>query len=174
MGRRIFSSIQTVSLGAEKYRHPRRTRGHQTDRRSSYSSASAECKALERRRVPAFAPAAMQIAAIVIAKLPKRDVDHQIFLSQQSLKSILPDGMGCVNWRHLDRVELPNPPEERIMDETTKCPVAGGKRAHRNRDWWPNQLDLGVLLPALSCAAAWWHDQSPRLAISSQFEKGGQ
>jgi len=29
------------------------------------------------------------------------------------------------------------------MDDTTKCPVS--KRAHTNRDWWPNQLDLGIL-----------------------------
>jgi catalase-peroxidase len=28
------------------------------------------------------------------------------------------------------------------MDDVTKCPFPG---AHRNRDWWPNQLDLGVL-----------------------------
>jgi len=25
------------------------------------------------------------------------------------------------------------------------CPVTGGTRAHTNRDWWPNQLNLGVL-----------------------------
>ena len=31
------------------------------------------------------------------------------------------------------------------MDDKTKCPVSGGKRAPTNRDWWPNQLDLGVL-----------------------------
>jgi catalase-peroxidase len=31
------------------------------------------------------------------------------------------------------------------MDETTKCPFTGGSRAHTNHDWWPNQLDLGVL-----------------------------
>ncbi len=35
------------------------------------------------------------------------------------------------------------------MDDKTasesKCPVAGGMRAYTNRDWWPNQLDLGVL-----------------------------
>jgi catalase-peroxidase len=30
-----------------------------------------------------------------------------------------------------------------IMDDTTKCPVS--KRAHTNRDWWPNQLDLAML-----------------------------
>jgi len=29
------------------------------------------------------------------------------------------------------------------MDDTTKCPVS--KRAHTNRDWWPNQLNLGML-----------------------------
>src|SRR4029077_9165129 len=32
-----------------------------------------------------------------------------------------------------------------IMDDKTKCPVSGGKRAPSNRDWWPNQLDLGIL-----------------------------
>jgi catalase-peroxidase len=31
------------------------------------------------------------------------------------------------------------------MDDKTKCPVSGGKRAPTNRDWWPNQLNLGVL-----------------------------
>ena len=31
------------------------------------------------------------------------------------------------------------------MDDTTKCPFSGGQRAHRNRDWWPDQLDLQVL-----------------------------
>src|ERR1700733_1399228 len=29
------------------------------------------------------------------------------------------------------------------MDDKTKCPVMGGTRT--NRDWWPNQLDIGVL-----------------------------
>jgi catalase-peroxidase len=32
-----------------------------------------------------------------------------------------------------------------IMDDTTKCPFSGGKRAPANRDWWPDQLDLGML-----------------------------
>ena len=27
----------------------------------------------------------------------------------------------------------------------SKCPFTGGPRAHTNRDWWPNQLNLGVL-----------------------------
>jgi catalase-peroxidase len=31
------------------------------------------------------------------------------------------------------------------MDDKTKCPVAGGTRYHRNRDWWPTQLDAQVL-----------------------------
>jgi catalase-peroxidase len=31
------------------------------------------------------------------------------------------------------------------MDDTTKCPFPGGKRAHTNSDWWPNQLDIQVL-----------------------------
>src|SRR5499427_7401254 len=45
------------------------------------------------------------------------------------------------------RRKLPNT-KERIMDAKTddsagKCPFTSG--AHRNRDWWPNQLDLQVL-----------------------------
>jgi catalase-peroxidase len=31
------------------------------------------------------------------------------------------------------------------MDDVTKCPFTGQARAHRNRDWWPEQLDLGGL-----------------------------
>ena len=31
------------------------------------------------------------------------------------------------------------------MDDTTKCPFTGGTRAHTNRDWWPNQLNVQVL-----------------------------
>ena len=31
------------------------------------------------------------------------------------------------------------------MDDTTKCPFTGGTRGHRNRDWWPESLDIGVL-----------------------------
>ncbi len=31
------------------------------------------------------------------------------------------------------------------MPDESKCPVTGGNRAHRNRDWWPNQLNLQVL-----------------------------
>ncbi|MGB0085253.1 MAG: catalase-peroxidase, partial [Rhodomicrobiaceae bacterium] len=31
-------------------------------------------------------------------------------------------------------------------DESTgKCPFTGGTRGRRNRDWWPNTLDLQVL-----------------------------
>jgi catalase-peroxidase len=26
-----------------------------------------------------------------------------------------------------------------------KCPITGGSRGHRNRDWWPNTLDVSVL-----------------------------
>jgi catalase-peroxidase len=32
-----------------------------------------------------------------------------------------------------------------MMDDKTKCPFTGGTRAHRNRDWWPESLDIGVL-----------------------------
>ena len=31
------------------------------------------------------------------------------------------------------------------MASESKCPFAGGNRAHTNRDWWPNQLDLQIL-----------------------------
>ncbi|HEY6995533.1 MAG TPA: hypothetical protein VH397_17640, partial [Xanthobacteraceae bacterium] len=31
------------------------------------------------------------------------------------------------------------------MDDKTKCPFTGGTHAFRNRDWWPDQLDLQVL-----------------------------
>jgi catalase-peroxidase len=31
------------------------------------------------------------------------------------------------------------------MDDKAKCPFSGGTPAPANRDWWPNQLDLGVL-----------------------------
>src|SRR5262249_50253410 len=27
----------------------------------------------------------------------------------------------------------------------SKCPFAGGARAHANRDWWPNQLNVQIL-----------------------------
>src|SRR6266403_4323145 len=30
-------------------------------------------------------------------------------------------------------------------DGAGKCPVTGGTRAHTNRDWWPNQLNIQVL-----------------------------
>ncbi len=31
------------------------------------------------------------------------------------------------------------------MDDKTKCPFSGGEPAPSNRDWWPKQLDLGIL-----------------------------
>jgi catalase-peroxidase len=31
------------------------------------------------------------------------------------------------------------------MDDKTKCPFPGGQPAPSNRDWWPKQLDLGIL-----------------------------
>jgi catalase-peroxidase len=31
------------------------------------------------------------------------------------------------------------------MASESKCPFTGGARAHTNRDWWPNQLNLQVL-----------------------------
>ena len=30
------------------------------------------------------------------------------------------------------------------MDDRTKCPFSGA-RAHTNRDWWPDALDVSVL-----------------------------
>jgi catalase-peroxidase len=30
-------------------------------------------------------------------------------------------------------------------DSAGKCPITGGTRGHRNRDWWPEHLDIGVL-----------------------------
>jgi catalase-peroxidase len=38
-----------------------------------------------------------------------------------------------------------------MMDDTTKCPFTGGSRGFRNRDWWPEALDIAVL-----------HQQSPK------------
>jgi catalase-peroxidase len=31
------------------------------------------------------------------------------------------------------------------MDDKTTCPFSGGQPAPSNRDWWPKQLDLGIL-----------------------------
>ena len=31
------------------------------------------------------------------------------------------------------------------MSSDSKCPFSGSSRAHANKDWWPNQLDLSVL-----------------------------
>ena len=31
------------------------------------------------------------------------------------------------------------------MTSESKCPVAGGTLAHKNKDWWPNQLNLQIL-----------------------------
>src|SRR5215813_14073516 len=84
---------------------------------------------------------AMTRQRIEIAKLPQRCLYHQNILSQQSLKSILPDRM--------HRVKLPprtgddaNRDRRKMMDDVTKCPFTGGMHTHTNRDWWPNQLDV--------------------------------
>jgi len=38
------------------------------------------------------------------------------------------------------------PQTQELTNQTeSKCPVAHGTRAHTNRDWWPNQLNLHVL-----------------------------
>ncbi len=31
------------------------------------------------------------------------------------------------------------------MDDVTKCPFTGGTRGRDNREWWPDQLNIGVL-----------------------------
>src|SRR5580704_15361896 len=38
-----------------------------------------------------------------------------------------------------------NPATEANMSDETKCPFTGGSRAHANRDWWPEQLNVEVL-----------------------------
>ncbi len=35
--------------------------------------------------------------------------------------------------------------DAKTVDGAGKCPVAHGRGAKSNRDWWPNQLDLGIL-----------------------------
>src|ERR1700738_1382698 len=35
--------------------------------------------------------------------------------------------------------------DAKTADHTGKGPVPGGPRGHRNRDWWPEHLDIGVL-----------------------------
>ena len=35
--------------------------------------------------------------------------------------------------------------DKKTDDSAGKCPVNHGARGHRNRDWWPEHLDIGVL-----------------------------
>ena len=35
--------------------------------------------------------------------------------------------------------------DAKTEESAGKCPFTGGARGHRNRDWWPEQLDLDVL-----------------------------
>jgi catalase-peroxidase len=35
--------------------------------------------------------------------------------------------------------------DKKTDDNAGKCPFTGGARGHRNRDWWPEHLDIGVL-----------------------------
>jgi catalase-peroxidase len=35
--------------------------------------------------------------------------------------------------------------DKKTDDSAGKCPFTGGKGGHRNRDWWPEHLDIGVL-----------------------------
>jgi catalase-peroxidase len=45
----------------------------------------------------------------------------------------------------MNRVDTTQARPEAIMDDTTQCPFTGGTRAHANRDWWPNQLNIQIL-----------------------------
>jgi catalase-peroxidase len=45
----------------------------------------------------------------------------------------------------LAAIELTLQTRTEKMDDRTKCPVAGGRRTFSNRDWWPDQLNIGVL-----------------------------
>ncbi|MDE5442198.1 catalase/peroxidase HPI [Bradyrhizobium sp. CSA207] len=82
---------------------------------------------------------------IEIPELAHRHVDHQKILSQRSLKSTSPDGMGSLEWFYLVKGASSTPPEEVFMDDTSKCPFSGGKPARTNSDWWPTQLSIDVL-----------------------------
>src|SRR4029077_20090877 len=74
------------------------------------------------------------------------DMKHQNNLSERSLKSTLPDEMHCVEGARMEQGgKHSDHHKEEIMDDTPKCPFSGGTRAHINRDWWPNQLNLKVL-----------------------------
>jgi len=35
--------------------------------------------------------------------------------------------------------------DKKTDDSAGKCPFTGGPGGHRNRNWWPEQLDIGVL-----------------------------
>src|SRR5690348_12995583 len=35
--------------------------------------------------------------------------------------------------------------QSKNMSAESKCPIAHGLSARRNRDWWPNQMNLSVL-----------------------------
>src|SRR6266540_1664335 len=77
---------------------------------------------------------------IEVAELPERHLDHQVILSDRSLKSTLPDGMRCLDCLQSEQ----GPPQETTMDDKTKCPFTGS-RGHANRDWWPDALDVSIL-----------------------------
>jgi catalase-peroxidase len=40
---------------------------------------------------------------------------------------------------------LENDMDAKTDDNSGKCPFTGGTGGHRNRDWWPEHLDIGVL-----------------------------
>src|SRR5690348_17539908 len=78
---------------------------------------------------------------IEISELAERDVDHQIILSLSSIKSILPDGLSCLECLSPGSGRDPKT-KETIMDDQAKCPFSGGKPAPTNRDWWPKGLNI--------------------------------
>ncbi|RZN34997.1 catalase/peroxidase HPI [Bradyrhizobium sp. Leo121] len=86
---------------------------------------------------------------VKITKLSQGKLDHQDILSVQSRKSISPDDNGRLESFKSDQ-KLPTRPDQKLpkeamMDDKTKCPVAGGKHRFTNRDWWPSHLDVQVL-----------------------------
>ncbi len=84
---------------------------------------------------------------IEIAELPQRYVGHQKILSQQSLKSILPD--------EVHRLFSARTREEAAMDDVTKCPFTGRARGRTTRDWWPDQLDSACSIATPHCRTRW-------------------
>ncbi len=50
-------------------------------------------------------------------------------------------------YHHVTLDELPQEAkmDAKVEDESGGCPFSGGRRGARNRDWWPEQLDISML-----------------------------